>query len=49
MVCPKCSAVIQEESNFCPNCGKKCFNKPVDNREQLQLNSDGKKKALPEL
>lgn len=43
MVCPKCSAVIQEGSNFCPNCGKKCFNKPVDNREQLQLNSDGKK------
>ena len=43
MVCPKCSAVIQEGSNFCPNCGKKCLNKPVDNREQLQPNSDGKK------
>ncbi|HIQ81117.1 MAG TPA: zinc-ribbon domain-containing protein, partial [Candidatus Scatavimonas merdigallinarum] len=42
MICPKCSAVIQEGSNFCPNCGKKCF-KHVDNREQLQLNSDGKK------
>ena len=43
MVCPKCSAVIQEGSNFCPNCGEKCFNMPVDNREQLQPNSDAKK------
>ena len=43
MVCPKCSAVIQEGSNFCPNCGKKCLNKSTGNSKQIPLNSDGKK------
>lgn len=42
MICAKCNTVIPDESNFCPNCGKKCLNKSTGNSKQIPLNSDGK-------
>ena len=43
MICPQCNNVIPDESNFCPNCGKKCLNKSTGNSKQISLNSDDKK------
>ena len=43
MICAKCNTVIPDESNFCPNCGRKCLNKSTGNSKQIPLNSDGKK------